>query len=188
VGAALALVLVAGALRADASGGGDRYSLQPGVLEAEGDGIAAAGGKLEIDICANGGILLAKGDVEVDGTHGDEVEWLGLHVYFEFTGCAHITGGTSMWSGGDRSRAAALAVGTGLTLRAEGVGIAYLNGEGTWTKDNGDNGEWSPEGRIIKIGTIAKTCDTYAHGGSSGCPTPTEEPEPEPTEPTEPDV
>jgi hypothetical protein len=147
--AVLALSASAWAPAAQAEGGdSDRPRwdswLAPGVLEAEGDGIAAAAGKLNLRLCAEDGILLAKGEHTVaDGSYDEVVEWLGLHVYFGFHGCAELEG---HW-------VAALAVGQGLTLRAEGIGIGFLKGEGTWAKSGGDSGEWSEHGEIIKIGS-----------------------------------
>jgi hypothetical protein len=152
VAAALAVAAAAWAPQASAREGGDgdgdrphwEHWLVPGVLEAEGEGIAAAGGKLNIRICAEEGILLTKGEGSLpDGSYDEVVEWLGLHVYFGFHGCAELEG---RWT-------AALVVGQGLTLRAEGVGIAFLKGEGTWAKAGGDSGDWSEEGEIIRIGS-----------------------------------
>jgi hypothetical protein len=155
--AACALAVVTGA--ASAQGGRGGTTLTPGVLEASGDGIAAAGGKLTIHICADEGILLTKGHVEIgEDAFTDEVGWLGLHVYFDFHGCADVTSETWMaTSYGGGGGAAALVVGIGLTLRAEGTGIAFLKGEGTWAKTGGDSGEWTEDGAILKIGTRAST-------------------------------
>ena len=163
--AVLAVSVAAWAAPASAEGGdgGDGPGwLAPGVLEAEGEGIAAAAGKLDLRLCAEEGILLTKGETAVpDGSYDESVEWLGLHVYFGFSGCAEVEG---YW-------VAALIVGQGLTLRAEGVGIAFLKGEGSWTKSGGETGDWSEEGEILKIGSKLweKT------------PVPDEEPKPEPT-------
>lgn len=175
--AVLAMSVVAWAPAASAQGGGegDRGGwdgwLLPGVLEAEGQGIAAAGGKLNIRLCAEEGILLTRGESAVPADAYDEVvEWLGLHVYFGFHGCAELEG---RW-------VAALVVGQGLTLRAEGIGLAFLKGEGTWAKNGGDSGEWSDEGQIIKIGTKATAWEKTPTPVPDGDPT--EEPDdPEPT-------
>jgi hypothetical protein len=154
LGAVAVLTLGAAAMSPSVSahgggdGGGDtpRWEnwLLPGVLEAEGDGIAAAAGLLNLRLCAEEGLLLAKGEAAVpDGTYDDSVEWLGLHVYFGFHGCAEVEG----------ARVAALVVGHGLTLRAEGIGIAFLKGEGSWAKSGGETGSWTEEGAILKIGS-----------------------------------
>jgi hypothetical protein len=128
----------------DGEGSGWDYWRLPGVLEAEGEGIAAAAGALNLRLCTSEGILLTRGDAAVsEGSYDDVIEWLGLHVYFGFTGCAELHG---KW-------VAALAVGHGLELRAEGVGIAFLKGDGTWGKDTGESGAWSEDGVVLKIGS-----------------------------------
>jgi hypothetical protein len=173
--AVLALSIAAWAPSASAQGGeGDtdeprrEYWLVPGVLEAEGDGIAAAGGKLGIRLCAEEGILLTRGETSLpDGSYEDSVEWLGLHVNFGFHGCAELEG---RWVG-------ALVVGHGLTLRAEGIGIAFLKGEGSWANDSGDSGDWSEEGEILRIGKKGTLWDKTPTPDE-----PDEEPKPEPTE------
>jgi hypothetical protein len=140
------------------------------VFEAEGNGIAAGAGKLDLKLCAEEGLLLVKrGDSEIAvEAYDDKVEWLGLEVYFGFHGCAEIGG----WG------VAALVVGEGLTMRAEGLGIAYLAGEGTWAKNDSESGEWRHEGKIYFIGSKSRSNKTPT-------PEPTDEPDPEPTdEPT----
>lgn len=167
--AALALSAAAWAAPTSAEGGhdgGDRtYWLAPGVLEAEGEGIAAAAGKLDLRLCAEEGILLTKGEAAVpDGSYDESVEWLGLHVYFGFSGCAEVEG---YW-------VAALIVGQGLSLRAEGVGIAFLKGTGSWAKSGGETGDWSEDGEIIKIGTkLFEKTPTPVPDGEEPDPTPT---------------
>jgi hypothetical protein len=147
--------------------------LIPGLFEAEGSGVAAAAGKLNLELCAEDGLLLVKkGDSEIAvDQYEDKVEWLGLEVYFGFHGCAEIGG----WG------VAALVVGDGLTMRAEGLGIAYLAGEGTWSRNEAEEGEWTADGKIYTIGSKAKNLKTPT-------PEPTDEPDPteEPTEEPEP--
>jgi hypothetical protein len=172
----------------DRDGGG---SALPGVLMAEGDGIAAASGKFALRICATEGLLITKGAVNVEeGSYEDTVGgWLGLNVYFGFAGCATIGpedtemgsfgGGSHGGSGGQKT--AALAVGTGITLEAVGNGIAFLSGEGTWTDALGGAGTW--DGGVLKVGGAGSGCgDMEASGGGHGgsgykkkCPTPTPE-------------
>jgi hypothetical protein len=146
--------------------------LLPGLFEAEGEGIAAGAGKLNLRLCAEEGLLLVKkGDSEIAvDAYEDSIEWLGLEVYFGFHGCAEIGG----WG------VAALVVGSGLQMRAEGIGLAYLAGEGTWSKNEAENGEWTADGRIYKIGTKSKHDKTPT-------PEPTDEPDPEPTEEPDPE-
>jgi hypothetical protein len=196
--AAVALATLASAASANGGGHHHRGYSTPGVLEASGDGIAAAAGKLTLHVCAEDGLLITKGSVSIEeGGFTDEVSWLGLHVYFGFSGCADIGPEELLWDifgyGGSR-KTAALVAGTGLTLRAEGTGIAFLKGTGTWSDDGGGSGDWTEEGTILKIGG-KKHCEVEAQHDGGGydkpdCATPTaeateeptEEPEPEPTE------
>jgi hypothetical protein len=185
------MALMAGA--ASAHGGGDRERHRyggetlPGVLEASGDGIAAASGNLTLKLCAEDGLLITKGGVslEEDAAFEDSVSWLGLNVYFGFAGCAAVGPEEAVWSGfstnsGGSGKTAALAVGTGLELRAVGKGIAFLKGEGEWANDTGGSGEWTEEPTILKIGRKQLDCSYGAmNEGSSGCSDPEGEPEEE---------
>lgn len=199
------LALGAIATNAFAEGGGHQRhrggggSTLPGVLEASGDGIAAASGKLTLKLCAEDGLVLTKGGVTVtEGEYEDTVSWLGLNVYFGFSGCATIGPESAIWEGfseggsggGGGGKTAALAVGTGLQLRAVGTGIAFLSGEGEWSDSNGQTGAWT--GEVMKIGGKKQNCNVEAlsggGGGGSKCPTPTPDPDPteEPTEEPDP--
>jgi hypothetical protein len=154
---ALALAGAVGAASANGGGRGVGTTSTPGTFDAAGDGIAAAGGQLTIHICATDGILLARGKVTIGSdAFNDQVGWLGLHVYFGFHGCADVAGGgfglMHEGGGGGGGSAAALVVGTGLTLHAEGTGIAFLKGDGTWSNGSGESGAWSPDGSVLKIG------------------------------------
>lgn len=66
---------------------------------------------------------------------------MGLHVYFGFHDCLYLTG----------AKTAALLVGTGLRLHAEGVGVAFLKGIGSYTLD-GVAHDGSTEGIVVTIG------------------------------------
>jgi hypothetical protein len=189
--AMVALATVAAAASANGSGHGHGSSSTPGVLDANGDGIAAAAGKLSLHICAGEGILLTKGNVTIgEDAFTDQVDWLGLHVYFGFHGCADVSGTASMFSGSGGGLTAALAAGTGLTLHAEGTGVSFLKGAGTWNTSNSESGAWTADGAIVKIGgTQAPPCPMQAqHNGGHKKPTcatpepqPTSTPAPEPT-------
>ncbi|MBI5285182.1 MAG: hypothetical protein HY874_08830 [Chloroflexi bacterium] len=206
--AAVALAALAGAASANGGrpgGAAPPPPPPPGVLEASGDGIAAAAGKLTLRICAADAFLLTKGEVTIaPDAFTEEVGWLGLHVYFGFHGCADVAPGMSMLNGGGGGggasgggRAAALAAGTGLTLRAEGTGLAFLRGAGIWSSSNGQSGLWTEKGTILHIfGKPAATpCAVQAqHFGrrpqcatpppaatSTAAPEPTSTPAPEPT-------
>ena len=143
----------------------------PGVLDANGDGIEAAAGLLNMHLCAADGLLLVrKADSTIsDVTSTSDVDWLGLHVYFGFSGCVDITG----------AHAAALVVGTGLTLHAEGTGVAFLKGTGSYTND-GVTSPGSPDGVIVKIGS--KLFGGATGTPASGTPAPTQTSSPAPSE------
>ena len=187
-----AVAIFADTASAHSSSGKQRSASEslPGVLEASGDGIAAASGKLTLKLCAEAGLVITKGGVvlEEGAAYEDSVSWLGLNVYFGFAGCAAVGPEEAIWSGfstsggGGGGKTAALAVGTGLELRAVGTGIAFLKGEGEWASDSGESGAWSDEPTILKIGGKQAACDVVAMGGESGCATPTPEPEEEPAE------
>jgi hypothetical protein len=189
---AAAVLLAAGT--ASAGGGKNKHSFfSAGALDATGDGIAAAAGKLEVRACAEDGLLLAKGNVDAgDATFSDEVSWLGLHVFFDFAGCAAVSAGgdeghVDALGGGKRrhsERVAVLVVGTGLELHAAGNGIALLKGSGTWEDSNGESGEWTEEGEILRIGGAKEEkpeCDNDGAGAQhygkkkDRCETPEEE-------------
>ncbi len=184
--AAVALAALAGAASANGGrpgGAAPPPPPPPGVLEASGDGIAAAAGKLTLHICAADAFLLTKGEVTIaPDAYTDEVGWLGLHVYFGFHGCADVAPGMSMLNGGGGGggaaggRAAALAAGTGLTLRAQGTGLAFLRGTGVWSNSNGQGGLWTEQGTILHIfGKSAATpCPVQAqhYGKKPKCATP----------------
>jgi hypothetical protein len=184
--AAVALAAAAGAVSANGGGHGGGYASTPGVFDASGDGVAAAAGKLSLHICAEDGILLTRGDVTIGAdAFTDDVGWLGVHVYFGVHGCADVAAGASMMMGGG-GHAAALAAGTGLTLHAEGTGIAFLRGNGTWTNGNGESGAWGEDGAILKIGGTQKPpCPVQAqHNGGDKkpkCSTPAPQPTSTPT-------
>jgi hypothetical protein len=168
-GAALALT-AGGAYAQGGDHGNGGGSTTPGVVEATGDGIAGAGGKLKITICAAEGILLTKGHTEIDeGAYSDSVSgWYGLNVYFDVNGCAEVGGGGSTMSGPRWGRlVAALAIGTGLDLRAEGKGIAFIKGTGEWANNNGESGEWTEEGKILLIAG-KKQCEPQAGAQQGG--------------------
>lgn len=200
IAAAVALAAVTGAASAHGTWhGGGTGTTTPGVLDANGDGIVAAIGQLSIHICADEGFLLAKGKVTIDpGASTGDVNWLGLHVYFGFHGCADVgieTSTLSLGGSGGGGRAGALAAGTGLTLHAEGTGIAFVKGVGTWTNTPGGSGAWSQEPTILKIGAktdtpCTTTVDAQHYGGrehtKSACGSPTAAPTSEPTSQPEP--
>lgn len=116
-----------------------------GVLDAEGDGLIAVRGRMNLEVSADQGILLVKdvdGDalVRVDG-NGRTAQWHGFTVYFGFNGTATV-----------KARdAGVVVIGTNIDLHAEGRGWAFLKGEGTYMVNNMGPFPWSPEGGFAGI-------------------------------------
>jgi hypothetical protein len=150
-------------------GGGD-WAATSGVLEATGDGIAGAGGKVAVKVCVEEGLLLVKGEATIDeGAYSDSVDgWFGLTVYFDFSGCAQVGGEASSMGGPRGGRlVGALAIGSGIDLRAEGYGIAFLSGSGAWANNSGESGAWSPEGKFLPV-IGKKPCEPAAGAQENG--------------------
>jgi hypothetical protein len=178
------VALSSGASASEPGGGGGTGGLPftaiPGVLDAQGDGIAAAAGMLNMRLCADEGILLVKkGDATITGgSFTSEADWMGLHVYFGFHDCLYLTGG----------KTAALVVGTGLKLHAEGVGIAFLKGIGSYTID-GVTHDGATEGIVVQIGQRlfdtrpSRTPQTTRTPGTGDHREPTRTPTPGATQP-----
>jgi len=121
------------------------FLLGRGVLDAQGDGLVAVKGKIDLYARADGGVLLVKdiaGDaaVRVDG-EGRSVTWHGFTAYFGFEGAAHVTG----------SDVALIVVGEDIELHVVGIGWAYLKGEGTFEVNNRGPFRWTPEGTFAGV-------------------------------------
>jgi len=117
-----------------------------GVLSAHGTGVAAAKGRLDMQVNANRGILLVKdlaGDafVRVEG-HGGTTEGNGFTVYFGVGGEAIING----------SNVAVIVVGTDIDMRVLGKGWAYLKGRGQYFVNGRGPFLWSEEGAFAGFG------------------------------------
>jgi hypothetical protein len=115
-----------------------------GVLDAEGDGLVAVRGKVDVTLTAGDGVLLVK-DVAGDATwridnDGGEASWNGFRAYFGF-GEAHIAG----------SDVAVIVLGRDIDLHAIGMGWAFLKGQGTFEVNNRGPFRWSPEGGFAAI-------------------------------------
>ncbi len=117
-----------------------------GAIDAEGTGLAAMKGRMDLNVSAEAGILLVKdiagdADVEVTG-HGETTEWLGFDVYFGFDGQASIVG----------SHVAVIVVGEGIDLHVAGKGWAYLKGRGTVEIRGHGSRPWTEEGTFAGVG------------------------------------
>jgi len=111
-----------------------------GVLTADGTGVIAVKGTMDLNASAAESILLVKDPtgnarIDVDG-YGGTGEWLGMKVYFGFHGHAHIVGGD----------VGVLIVGRNIDLHVIGRGWAYLRGHGTYTVNSGPPQPWTQEG------------------------------------------
>lgn len=118
-----------------------------GVLDAEGSGMAAVKGRMDLNVSADEGVLLVKdiaGDADVDVTgHGEKGKWMGFDVYFGFDGQASVVG----------SNVGVIVVGRGIDLHVAGKGWAYLKGRGTLEIRGFGSRLWTDEGTFAGIGT-----------------------------------
>ena len=133
-------VLAPAAASAEEGRRGDVFLRGRGVLDAQGDGLAAVRGRVDYDVTADAGVLLVKdvgggADIEVSG-YGDTGEWLGWTVYFGFEGEAHIIGGD----------VAIIVLGRNIDLHAAGNGWAYLKGQGTFEVNGRGPFRWTADG------------------------------------------
>lgn len=115
-----------------------------GSLTAEGDGIAILRGRSTVDLSGNG-ILWVKdvaGDavIEVTGSGQKEEFPDGWLQYAGFHGTAHIEG----------SRIAVIVAGVDVELTAEGRGMAWLWGHGSYQSSHG-TGEWKATGLGTRV-------------------------------------
>jgi hypothetical protein len=118
-----------------------------GVLEARGDGLIAAKGRVDYTAHADRGVLLIKdiaGDAEIDvqGEGDCSAEWNGFMICFG-TGEAHITG----------NEVAVILVGNNIGVHVEGKGWAYLKGRGYFEVNGRGPFPWNPEGGFAGVGS-----------------------------------
>lgn len=116
-----------------------------GVLDAQGDGLVAVKGKMDLRASADKGILLVKdiaGDAQVDVQgDGGSGEWQGFTAYFGYDGEAQITG----------SNVAVIIVARDIRLHVVGAGWAFLKGEGTFEANNRGPFRWTAEGAFASV-------------------------------------
>jgi hypothetical protein len=141
---AVAALSVAAFAPATSADGGTRL-VGRGVLDAQGDGLVAAKGKMDLTATADGGVLLVKdiaGDarVHVRG-QGGSTTWHGFTVYFGFEGQARVTG----------SDVGVIVVGENIDLTAIGKGWAYLKGTGEYMVNNHGPFPWNPDGGFASV-------------------------------------
>jgi hypothetical protein len=125
-------------------GHGDVTLYGRGILHAEGSGLAAFKGRMDLEIDANRGILLVKdiggnAVVHVEG-NGETASWNGFTVYFG-TGQATVVG----------RHVAVIVVGEGLEIDAVGKGWAYLKGRGSFTVNHRGPFPWNEAGNFAPV-------------------------------------
>jgi hypothetical protein len=116
-----------------------------GVLDAQGSGIAAVKGTMDLSVSASRGILLVRdldGDavVHVDG-NGRTAQWHGFTAYFGFDGHATVVA----------HDAAVIVIGEDIDLHVAGRGWAFLKGHGTFTANGHGPFPWTPEGAFGSV-------------------------------------
>ena len=116
-----------------------------GVLDAQGNGIAAVKGAMDLKVSASEGILLVRdldhdAFVHVDG-NGQTAHWHGFTVYFGFNGNAHIVA----------RDAAVIVIGKDIDLHVAGKGWAFLKGRGTFTANGHGPFPWTEDGAFSSV-------------------------------------
>jgi hypothetical protein len=139
-----ALSPAASAQEEDERGRDARFLRGRGVLHAEGDGLVAVKGHIDLQVSADRGILLVKdiaGDARIDVEgEGGTAQFHGFTAYFG-TGEAHING----------SHVAVIVIGEDIDLDVVGKGWAYLKGEGTFTVNGRGPFRWTPDGTFAGV-------------------------------------
>lgn len=116
-----------------------------GVLDANGNGLIAVKGSLDMSVSAQEGALLIKdesGDavVHVEG-HGEVTHWNGFTLYVGFNGHATIIG----------RGVAVIVVGRDIDLHAAGRGWAYLKGTGRYFVNGHGPFPWNNDGGFASV-------------------------------------
>lgn len=153
--AALLLVAVVAVAQAQ-----EPRPMPSGTLSARGDGFVQLGGR---------------GRVEIQG-HGSGIIWVGQgSVSTEGSGERFDLGDKGVllvaWSGKVTVSGEKLSFRTishRIEFTATGAGVAFLKGTGTYTKGNGETGEWTAEGVRVRYGlpTVIKGSGTLTVQGS----------------------
>jgi hypothetical protein len=116
-----------------------------GVLDAQGNGIAAVKGAMDLHVSASEGILLVRdldhdAVVDVDG-NGETAQWHGFTVYFGFNGNAHVVA----------RDAAVIVIGKDIDLHVKGKGWAFLKGRGSFTANGHGPFPWTEDGAFGSV-------------------------------------
>lgn len=116
-----------------------------GVLDAQGNGVAAVRGAMDLEVSASEGILMVRdfnnnAVVHVDG-NGKTAQWLGFTVYFGFDGHATVKA----------PNAGVIVVGKDIDLHVKGIGWAFLKGEGTFTANGHGPFPWTADGTFGSV-------------------------------------
>jgi hypothetical protein len=116
-----------------------------GVLDAQGNGVAAVRGSMDLSVSATAGMLLVRdfnnnAVVHVDG-NGQTAQWLGFTVYFGFNGHATVTA----------RDAGVIVIGKDIDLHVTGRGWAFLKGNGTFTANGHGPFPWTPNGTFGSV-------------------------------------
>ena len=152
-GAALAIaagVLVAGAGTVSAAtppaGGSttDTILHGTGVLDAQGNGVAAVRGAIDLHATVDNGILFVRdfnnnAVVHVTG-NGQSIHWLGYTVYFGVTEATVVAPNVGV-----------AVAGNNIDLHVTGHGWAFLKGEGTFTANGHGPFPWTPQGTFGSV-------------------------------------
>lgn len=111
-----------------------------GVLDAQGNGVAAVKGAMDLKVSASEGVLLVKdldndAYVRVEG-NGQTAHWNGFTVYYGFHGEARVIA----------RDVAVIVVGKDIDLHVVGKGWAFLKGRGTFTANGRGPFDWNDQG------------------------------------------
>lgn len=111
-----------------------------GVLDAQGDGLAAVRGAMDLRVSVSEGILLVRdmdndAYVHVEG-NGQTAQWNGFTVYYGFDGDARVIA----------RDAGVIVLGKDIDLHVVGKGWAYLKGHGSFTANGHGPIAWNDQG------------------------------------------
>jgi len=116
-----------------------------GVLDAQGSGLVAVRGAMDLKVSASEGMLLVRdfnnnAVVRVDG-NGQTAQWLGFTVYFGFNGNATVLA----------PNAGVIVIGKDINLHVVGRGWAFLKGQGEFTANGLGPFPWTSNGAFGSV-------------------------------------
>jgi hypothetical protein len=111
-----------------------------GVLDAQGNGLAAVRGAMDLHVSASEAVLLVRdldndAYVHVEG-NGQTAQWNGFTVYYGFNGDARVIA----------RDAGVIVVGKDIALHVAGKGWAFHKGHGSFTANGHGPFPWNEEG------------------------------------------